>query len=236
MSSELVKKSIAYATTGAVGTHGSHAVAELTGSLRGHVYNMIGKAATAVLPTSVINGVSTVAESFFSGLGYITDVMQAPINKISNMKTEHTLNLPTMEAQQSFGAKANLISRTVLAPIIEEFLYRGPQIIGGKLLEKATGLDPVASQLLVGAITNTLFGLAHTVGRTGMERLNSREFVASFSKGIALAVSSAMVSSSGGKEDSAVTKGIAAFVTTVTAHALSNLPDAIKFYNREMNA
>ena len=150
MSSELITKSIAHATTGAVGTHLSHAAAKLTGSLRGRVYNMIGNAATAVLPTSVINGVSTIAESFFSGLGHITDVIQAPLNKISQMKSEHTSNLPIQE-QQSFQAKANFISRTILAPIIEEFLYRGPQIIGGKLLEKTTGLDPVASQLLVGA-------------------------------------------------------------------------------------
>ena len=215
---ELLKSTIGYGITSALGTHVATKAVESTAGIRGRIFSYAGDTAKAYLPTCLRSSISAVATAALSKLADTSDSMQAPMNKVQERQNEYVFGMKTIEEQQTYGAIFNAVNRTIIAPVVEEILYRGPQIIGGRIVEQLTGLDTFSSQMIVAAATNTMFGLAHTGGRTVGDRVNSQEFSYSFTKGTVLAVTGA----------------ISGLGTAVLGHALSNLPAGVKQLRKDL--
>lgn len=217
-----------------VGGYVTKPVLDHTSFLRGRAYSFIENTASAVLPQRVQNSISTVLITALSALAYLSDNMQAPMNIIQEKQNQIVYNLEDIDKQKQYGAAFNFINTTLIAPLIEECLYRGPQIVGGIVLEQATGLETLSSQTIVGSFTNTLFGLAHTGQAAMIDRVTSEQFIYSFSKGIILTISAALVLQ-GDPEGIRLTEAATGLAVAIVGHAISNLPNAIWTLQREWN-
>ncbi|MGH2612573.1 MAG: CPBP family glutamic-type intramembrane protease [Rhabdochlamydiaceae bacterium] len=153
---------------------------------------------------------------------YTDCIMQWPIEKIQILANTYINQIDNVSKQQREAARIAFVARTMIAPIIEEIIYRGPQVVGGVALEQF-GIHPVISQSIIGICTNIMFALAHTASINDISaRLRCAQFSTPAAKGVVLAVTAGCC------------EGYSGIVASIIAHVFSNLPAAVKKYKQEL--
>ncbi len=179
---------------GAIGTHVCHAFVKKTGLPLGSLVEM------------------TFHKRILQGFQACIEHMQYPIDQVRSLQTEIILNHSLSHAARYHIARTMAVCNTVLiAPAMEELIYRGPQVLGG-MVSVQIGIYSPLTQIIIGISTNIIFGLAHSSFPDVTKQLKSDQFQNAASKGAVLSV----------------VAGVFGLAPAIVAHSLSNALNYIK--------
>lgn len=195
-----------------------------------HVCDQIVKKTGASLSSLDDNPNRKVHQTIAGIFGDCTDLLQSLTMKTIESLEDKIIVLIAGEDMYSslalkLNAVKNFLNQTIMAPIVEEATYRGPQVLAGMLLYNYANANPLVSQAIVGLATNIMFGLAHTAANNPVRRFKQEMFLESTAKGSALAATAGFVSNS--NKDNPLAGTIHALGAAIIGHSLSNLPGAI---------